>query len=344
MIGRMANRPTLLLSLALLVLIAGIFGAGSANANEDKQAKKHNKVLVVMSYEEDFCWSKEIKEGIDSTLAKQSELTYFYMNTKTDLSGGAARAAEAYELYQKLKPDGVIAVDDNAQQLFVVPYLKAKVETPVMFCGVNAEPDEYGYPDINVSGVLERGHVKESISFLKQLMPSLSSVGFITNNSSSGRAVLKQIKKDSDHYGVNICGLTEVNNRNDLFEAAKKLDSFCDAVYIESTEGILDQGGDTLSYQQVLTDFTSIFRGPILGANQYHVAQGALAAVIKTGQEQGAKAASMLMRAMKGVPVAQLPITRNFKGRRVLNVSTMKALNLNPRPIIFRGTDFVRTQ
>lgn len=93
------------------------------------------KVLVVMSYEANNPWVIEIREGIDSVLAASSEITYFYMDTKVSPAAGPRKGEEAYALYQRLQPDGVIVADDDAQAMFVVPFLKDKVRTPVMFNG-----------------------------------------------------------------------------------------------------------------------------------------------------------------------------------------------------------------
>ena len=112
------------------------------------------KVLVVMSYDETYPFEAEMREGIEAALADLCEMTYCYMNTKKHFEGGPQKAKEAYALYQELQPDGVIAADDDAQAMFVVPYLKDQVKTPVMFCGVNAQPEKYGYPASNVSGHL----------------------------------------------------------------------------------------------------------------------------------------------------------------------------------------------
>lgn len=163
------------------------------------------KVLVVMSYNlEKYAWVREIKEGIDSVLASDCEMKYFYMDTKTDFEGGPRKAKEAFALYQEFQPDGVIAADDNAQSMFVVPYLKDKVRTPVMFCGVNAESETYGYPATNVSGILERLHINASVAFAQWLVPSIKSVGFITENSATGKALLKQIQNESDTYSAKL--------------------------------------------------------------------------------------------------------------------------------------------
>ena len=66
----------------LLTLFIVFSGAASAKF----------KVLVVMSYEEDNPWVKEIREGIDSVLKESSEITYFYMNTKANLTALEAHA------------------------------------------------------------------------------------------------------------------------------------------------------------------------------------------------------------------------------------------------------------
>ncbi len=302
------------------------------------------RVLVVMSYEQDFSWSGEIREGIESVLGANSDIHYFYMNTKRDLAGGRQQAEKAWQLYQSLQPDGVITADDNAQQMFVVPWLKDKVSTPVMFCGVNADPEKYGFPAENVSGILERGHIRESIAFLKQLLPSLSSVAFVARSSPSGHAVLDQVRREADTYAAAVCSLTAVSEQTDLQALAHELSGQCDAVYMDGVGGISDGEGGILSYRQVLQTLTSVWQGPVLGANRYHVDEGALSAVIKTGQEQGRRAAEMLLDAMEGKPVTEIAVTRNYRGRRVINVSTMKTLNITPRPITLRGADLVRTR
>jgi len=301
------------------------------------------KVLVVMSYEQDNPWCREIKAGIDSVLADTSEITYLYMNTKIDLEGGENRAREAYALYQRIEPDGVITADDNAQRMFVLPYLGEDVKTPVMFCGVNVEPEQYGYPTPNVSGILERGHIRESVAFAKQLDPSISTVAFLAKESPSGRALFKQVENELDTYSIKAT-FALVKSTEDIVSTAKQRLVESDAIYVDSLEGVLGHDGDPISNRKAIGVLSSNFDKPIVGANRYHVEQGALCAVVKTGQEQGRTAAQMLIKAMQGTPVAELPVTRNFKGERVINVEVMKRLNIKPRPVVLLGAKLVRSE
>ena len=302
-----------------------------------------NKILVVMSYEEDNPWCMQIKEGIDSVLAGNSDIKYFYMDTKKNINGGVQKAEEAYGLYKQFRPDGVIAADDNAQSMFVLPYLKDREKTPVMFCAVNAEPEKYGYPASNVSGILERDFVRESIAFAKQLVPSIETVGFLAKDSPSGRAILKQVEIESNTYLTKFAGFKLVQSIKETLVALAAYQKTSDALFITSTNGILDADGNSLDNQQVTKIVAKFYKKPLIGANNFHVKYGVLCAVVKSGKAQGRIAAEMLVKAMKGTPIKQIPVTKNKYGKRMLNVTVMKDLGIRPKRRVLVGTELVKT-
>lgn len=302
------------------------------------------KVLVVMSYEEGNPWVKEIREGIESVLRPSSEITYFHMNTKADRSGGPKKAEEAFALYQSLQPHGVIAADDDAQAMFVVPYLKGKVSTPIMFNGVNAEAGKYGFPMNHVSGVLERAHVRESLAFIKQLLPSLKTVCFMTNHVPPGQALRAQVEEEKASYPAKVGAFHLIKSIPELDAAARSWRANCDALFVDSLEGIVDGQSRALNNSEVLKAVAQAYSGPILAGNRYQVEQGAWAAVVKTGQEQGETSAEMLLQAMRGTPVAAIPVTRNTRGQRVINVTALEAHGVALRPTVLRGATLVRQQ
>lgn len=321
---------------ALIVFVCGCFFTAEAFA------VKH-KILVVMSYEQDNPWCQSIKDGIDSVLSESSELIYFYMDTKKDFKGGKQKAEQAYALFQQVQPDGVITVDDNAQWMFVLPYLKGKTDVPVMFCGVNADAEKYDYPTSHISGTLERGHIRESIAFTKQLYPSLTQVLVLAKDSPSGRALKKQIEKESDSYLAGIKGVKLVTEMKELKTIESDLCDSC-ALFIDSLEGLPNDLGVPLKNDKITKILLETTNNPIIGANQYHVEDGAFCAVVKTGEEQGETAASMLLKALQGTPVSDLPVTRNYKGKRIINVTTMRSLGIQPKPRSLIGVKLVTTK
>ena len=302
------------------------------------------RVLVVMSYEEDNPWVREIRGGIDAVLGASSEITYYYMNTKVDREGGPGKAAEALALFQSLQPHGVIAADDDAQAMFVVPYLKGKVDTPVMFAGVNASAGSYGYPTRHISGVLERAHVRESLAFIKQLLPSIKVVCFLTNNVPAGIALRTQVEEEKASYPAKVGSFHLVRRIDEIEALSRPMRRNCDALFIDSLEGIVGADSVALNNREVLDVVTRVFPGPVLAGNRYQVEQGAWAAVAKTGEEQGESSAEMLLKAMRGVPVPTLPITRNVNGQRIINVTVLEAHRSALRPTVLRGATLVRQQ
>jgi len=301
------------------------------------------RILVVMSYEKNNPWCKEIKEGINAVLSSRCDIKYFYMDTKINFKGGIQKAKEAYELYKRFRPDGVIAADDNAQSMFVLPYLRDKVKMPVMFCAVNEKPEKYDYPASNVSGILERDFISESIAFAKQLVPSIKTVGFLAKDSPSGRAVLKQVEIESDAYLVKSVGFKLVRTIKETLLVIEEYKKTCDALFITSTNGILDTDGQPLDNEQVTKIVAKLFKKPLIGANDFHVQYGVLCAVVKSGQTQGRIAAEMLVKAMDGTPVSQIPIRVNKYGKRMLNVSVMQSLGIRPKRRAIIGAELIKT-
>jgi hypothetical protein len=129
------KRKTLIYCFTLWAVFLA-WGLSPAMAQENRKFK----VLAVFSYEETHQNTIHCKKGIEAVLGGLCEIRYFYMNTKMNFSSGPVKAKEAFALYQEFRPDGVIATEDDAQSMFVLPYLKDRVKTPVTFCAVNAEP------------------------------------------------------------------------------------------------------------------------------------------------------------------------------------------------------------
>ena len=331
-------RKRFLFSVILFTVLVTV-GLGAVQGHAGKF-----KILVVMSYEETFPWCQEIKLGIENIFSPLHQITFFYMDTKINLQQGPKKAEQAFDLFQAIQPDGVIAADDNAQSMFVVPYLKAKVATPVMFCGVNAQPELYGYPARNVSGILERLHIAETIAFAQQLVPSIKTVGFIAKDSPAVRALQEQVNREYTTYSANCVGFKMPATQQDTLSMAKELKGLCGLLFMETLQGVTDAGGRPLEEKEIMPQVAETFEKPVVGSNLYAVRFAALCAVVKTGREQGATAARMLLKAMQGTSVDQIPITVNKYGKRYINATVMRKMGIKPKPIVLQGAKLVRTQ
>jgi len=308
------------------------------------RAAEKCRVLVVMSYEETFPWDSEQKEGVDSVLAERCEVKYFYMDTKHNFLGGAEKAREAFKLYEAFKPHGVIAADDDAQAMFVVPYLRDKVTTPVMFCGVNAAAEKYGYPASNVSGILERFHIAESIALARQLVPGSKSIAFMIKQSPVANFVREQVLEETSSYPVKVNGVKMPATLAEALAMATELRKNTDLLFMVTLEGITDDNGAPLKDREAIPLVARAFGKATISGNEYAIRYSLLTSVVRTGQEQGATAARMLQQAMDGTPVAKIPITKNHNGKRVINLTVMKELGITPKPFVLRGVELVTTE
>ena len=324
-----------MVGLILLLLTAGLSPAAD---------KALYNVLVVMSYGSDYKFEQEIQQGIDSVLAGNSHIVYFYMDTKKNLAGGPQKAREAYALYKKYRPDGVIAADDNAQSMFVVPYLKDKVDTPVMFCGVNDSPEKYGYPASNVSGILERITISQSLAFAKQLIPSISTFGYMSYDSPTGRSILDYFQNEEHTLPLELVAVRFPKTLAETKAMASEMNPLCDVLFVPTMQGTRDDNGNPLSDKQVLPLLAGAFAKPIVGDHRYIIRYGMLCGMAQITQEQGSTAAEMLLKAMAGIPVDRIPVTRNRMGKAIINVTVMKAFGIKPKPILLEGTELVQTE
>lgn len=324
--------------LSILIISMGILWSGNALLF----ARPH-RVLVVMSYEESYAWTKAVEKGIRARLDAHAELRFFYLDTKRDYAGGGANAKAAMALFRQFKPHAVIAVDDNAQSFFVVPYLRNKVDTPVFFCGVNAAPAAYGYPAENVTGVLERLPIREAITFTQMLLPETRTVGFLTRAGATSQGILVQIESERDTYPANSLPAALASTLPEAQSQVEQLRQRCDVLYITNVNGLLDETGVPLTEEQIVPRLVTHFGKAIITSRRLYVQLGALLTVTNSGAEQGDLAARMLLKHLGGTPLKALPMRRNRQGERIVNLERMQALGITPLPAALVGVTFFKT-
>ncbi|WP_163133622.1 ABC transporter substrate-binding protein [Agarivorans sp. Alg241-V36] len=156
------------------------------------------RILILHSYETDYAWTRTVNEGIDR--AKRAhmniDIRYHYMNTKNQSSETAKKRAAtvAKRVVDSYHPNVLLVIDDDAQRLVATDYIGNQA-IQIVFAGVNAELEAYGYQDAdNVTGILERKSVsaiKEVLRLLVESQPRLGSlkgsVVYLSDSSTSAK-------------------------------------------------------------------------------------------------------------------------------------------------------------
>lgn len=332
---RTKRKRTLFFLFLLIIFIPSL-----AAADQNRDVAKGKNILVVASYHQGYRWCAEIIESLEKELSG-ARLTVFFMDTKRNLDQAEEKAEEAYRLYTELKPDAVITIDDNAVKYFVLPYLKGKVTTPVFFCGVNDDAGKYGLPAANVTGVLEKKHYSESISFAQVISPRVRAVAVLYKPSPSNEINVAQIKKEHGSYHADIIAYAPVRSIAELDQALAEHSVNVDALLLLNMTGIADSQGEKIEGHEAIAHVVRNTSLITIGASDWEVEAGALCGVIKTGEEQAALVASQLYTYWSGSQISELPLKQNVNGQRFLNMKTLKRLGLQLRPEMIIGSQIL---
>lgn len=171
-------------------------------------------LFIVSSYaSDDLCGFPQYK-GVLEALAKAGfkdgkniKIYSYAMNSKKKNNTPDLILSQAEIVLAKIKdvhPDAVVVVDDNAFGSVALKLLDSDI--PVVFSGLNGQPEDYNdtvkwmnsrqKPGHNITGVVEKLHFVEAFKVQKKIIPGLTKAVVISDNSFTGKAVLKQIHRE----------------------------------------------------------------------------------------------------------------------------------------------------
>jgi len=302
-------------------------------------AKDPKKVLLVFSYHPEYSWVKEQTKGVediltdkvfdqeDETIIQHSKynIEKFYLDTKrkTSLEWKTEISEKAVEKIAEFKPDIVIVFDDNACELVAKQYIGKKL--PFVFCGMNGEPSDYGFPAENITGAIERLHIDESYKLLKQILPDIEKIAFITDNSITSQKIVSRINKADFPAEI-----SEIFTTNDLDEWKTKIKDFqtsVDAIAIILYHTI-QADGKSIPSEEVIDWTLANNQLPEFVFWDFVIADGAFCGVTISGYEQGKAAAEIAKIILNGEKPADIQISRTNVTIPMINLERTKQLNL----------------
>ena len=213
-----------------------------------------------------------------------------------------------------------------------------------MFCGVNAEPEKYGYPASHISGILERVHIRESVTLVQQIVPSVRTVGFMMKESPLATFISFQITKETNTYSALPVGVRYPKTLKEAVAMAGEFRNNCDMLFVSGLQGLVGDDGKPLEEKEMYQTIVRAFGKPVIGSNEYQIRLGALCAIVQRMQEQGETSAQMLLKAMNGTPVSRIPITQNKEGKAFVNATVLKAMGISIDPTVLASVNLVKTE
>lgn len=313
--------------------------AWSAAWAVDAPGELQRRIIVVQSYNPEYVWCREIDAGIRDALAETGvDIETLYLDAKRRPGPASLRAAADTALARitALAPQVVIAVDDAAQASLTVPFLKNRPTPQVVFCGVNAPLDIYGFPASNVTGVRERYHFREGFALMKKILPQTQSVAFFGEDSESMRFVAEDLNQifpfALEVVGVELCRTLQ-EWRQKIASYQSRADVYAFGPYNALTD---EQTGRVVSPDEVMAWTQSAINKPTLGFSDIAKEHGMLCGILESGHEQGRLAGEMARRILDtGTAAGSIPVRINVEGVVMVNLKAAERLGVRiPYPII----------
>jgi ABC-type uncharacterized transport system substrate-binding protein len=308
--GVLMLRWLLLAGLLLNGLCCGV-GLAADEAGDPAGAYRGKKILWVDSYHPGYPWTDGVGRGIEQGLAGSGvQLKVWHMDTKRNRSEvygrHAGRLAETVIL--EFDPDLVIASDDNAQKYLVVPHLKGR-DLPVVFCGVNRDLVEYGYPCRNLTGVREvvfvRGLCKQMRSFAGG-----NRIGLLHGDTETDRIVTEKYQKLLGP-SVKAYQVSDFAEYQQVFlRAQQEVDLLLLSNYV-GIDGWEDEAAETFLAEQT--------RIPTGSVNSW-MKKFVIFTFANYPEEQGELAALAALRILAGEQPENIPVAQNDEAHVTVNL------------------------
>lgn len=325
------------LFLSFLIVHSPLAGAGQKKA-------KLKKVLVVHSYHKTQKGHvDEMSEGIEEALrGTRVKIKYFHMDTKrkNNIEWKKEAGDMAMQLVEEFKPHIVITMDDNAQQYFA-KYYAGKKSPIFVFGGVNAEPAKYGFPAKNVTGVIERPNIRESVELLQKIKPGIKKMVMLSDKSPTTDAFKEYAKKLN--LPVKVVAYEQAVTFKDWKTMIRKYRNKVDAfgVYVIRTIQRSDSDNTHVDETELISYLVNNCKLPSVGFFDTSAKIGILCGISVSMKEQGYAAAKIAREIINGKKPKDFKVVPTTKGRIQLNLKTAEKLGIDIRYNIIRNATVV---
>lgn len=313
--------------------------------NQDLPENRRKKVLVLHSYGPDFVWVQNLNKGIVKGLdeerfydGRNTTIDYFYMDTKRKASESWKKqvSEEAINAIRKMRPDVVIATDDNAQKYVVAKFLDSSI--PFIFAGVNADPASYGYidsmerPGHNVTGSIERERFEQSIRFLRRLQPNVRKIAVLCDGSPTGKAVVGRVKTVAPSADVSISASLQTDDFDEWKQFVLDQQKKADALLVVLYHTLKDKQGRNISPDTVLNWTVKNNHLPDFGFWAWAVSGGLLCSEAISGYQQGYYVGTISAYVLRGQSPKEFAVGMPQRGEPCVNLARARMLGIQIPP------------
>ncbi len=291
-------------------------------------SKAPTKVLMIFSYHQECPWVIEQTLGVEDVFTdKDFFIEKFYLDTKrqTSQEWKTQVSKEAMKKIESMKPDVVMLFDDNACELVGKEYIGKDI--PFVFCGMNGNPEDYGFPAENITGVVERIHIQESINLLKEIVPDAKKMVLISDDGTTSKKVFRRINESENKN--EFFELFKTNDFNQWKEKIEEYQESADALGLLMYQTLKAEGQEESIPAKEVIDWTlNNSTLPDFAFFSSAVEGGVLCGVTHSGYEQGKAASEIVLKILNGERITDIPVSIPEKAEYKINDNRAAQLNI----------------
>jgi ABC-type uncharacterized transport system substrate-binding protein len=312
-------------AISTLVVFTGAAFSGPDATPQSGAAEKAAKIFIVQSYEKDHVCGSPQGQGIETALRKGVKggvrVRTHFMNTKTINSTPEKMKSEALVVLSEIEsfaPDMVFTVDDDAFREVGLKLVGRSY--PVVFTGMNGQPENYskpfpfldgqGRPGANITGVYEKLHFQTALNVMKGVIPDLRKIVALLDMSPTGNAIRVQLEKEMVGYGEKVeVVFKQVGTLKDYLAEIGRINSdrSVQAVY-PVVLSVADDKGVSVGFKTTLKAFVENCAKPGMALNFDFARLGLFGGASVDFGAMGRQAGEMGVRLLNGAVPQDLPI------------------------------------
>jgi ABC-type uncharacterized transport system substrate-binding protein len=351
----MPSLPTIAFVLALLALAAALPAAA--------QSKPPKRVYIVQSQEIGHPCGQPQADGVLESLAAAGwvegrNLTvrgwamdmYRTNVTRASLERVAVGILKDIEAF---KPDLVFALDDAAIRFVMMP-LVGRADMPVVFSGMNAQPELYNgqkrfietraHPGHNVTGVYEKLYLAQSVKVMQHAVPQLrgNKVVMITDTTVTGDALTRQWELELDGVREVRWEVRRVRTWNEYTALIRSLNDDPEVKAIYPIAMSVDGGqGTTVTFAELYDWTLTHSRKPEMAPHYFFTRMGLFGGAVVNFGAMGRLAGRKGAMILDGTRPGDIPIDDAMEYAIVFNLKRARDLGIDVPAHVLTAADYI---
>lgn len=320
-----------------------------------------NKIIIIHSYSLDNICGAPQQQGIEESLAEngfkvgKNLIAHAYAMETKKVNNTPELIRKEAEIalikIKELKPDVVVLLDDNAFRAIGLELVDGGVN--VVFSGLNGQPEDYNLikkwmdsrekPGHNITGVYEKLHVKDAFRVQKMILPALKKALIISDESPTGKAVLKQVQKELVGNNLGIEFETVIApSWEEYVNTIRKTCSRTEIGTIYPAATLLrDESGVSYSTSEIILWTVKNCQTPGIPLNYSFARLGMLGGAGVDFISMGRQAGNMVAAILKGTSPADISIEEAKRYALVFNLKRAEELGIGIPDDVLMAADVV---